>query len=329
MSCSTDFSSLSFSHQPSPQVIWGVHEEPRKFADEIPALAGTLVQLELLLKPQIVNLEAITRLIRDDLGLAIQVLRHSQAEALISDAPWRISDCVIHLGPKLLGIARPLCSWAESREHSYAEAEAFWTHAKLVATIAERTATYFDELNVNPEQAYISGLMHNLERLPRILDLVGLPSFDRNVCNFQEWVTEWNLPSFVMDILETVHGDLDPGKISELARVVNFARCWIDLCLPWSETCLARKTRFKMPVLQTADLICRYFPDTEADPLVPFIELLKDATFDKLDEVCPESSPEVQHHRGHSPRRAIRKRRQGKNPVASPHVFHLPSLTLD
>jgi hypothetical protein len=324
MPLSIDSSSLSLGSEFSSQVFRGDDKEPRTSADEIPALAGTLVQLELLLKPQTIDLEAITRLICSDVGLSIQVLRHSQSEVVGCEAPWRISDCVIHLGPKLLGLARPLCSWAEYRDHSYAEAEAFWLHAKLVAAVAERTAAYFYELNVNPEQAYISGLMHNLERLPRILDLVGLPSFDRNVSNLQEWVMEWNLPSFIMDTLATVHSDFDPTKSGALARVVNFARCWIDLCLPWAETCLARKTRFKLPVLQAANLICRYFPGTEVDPLVPFIEILKDATLDKLDEVRPESSPAIQHRGAVSDRGAFQKFRQSKNSATSRQVFCLP-----
>lgn len=317
-------SSLSSGSQFSSQAFWDDNKEPRTSADEIPALAGTLVQLELLMKAETVDLEAITSLICSDVGLTIQVLRHSRLEMVGCEAPWRISDCVIHLGPKLLDLARPLCSWAEYRDHSYAEAEAFWMHAKLVATVAERTATHFHELNVNPEQAYISGLMHNLECLPRILGLVGLQSFDRDVCNLRECVMEWNLPTFIMDVLETIHGDPDPSRISALARTVSFARCWIDLCLPWAETCLARKTRFELPVHKVVSLIYRYFPDTEVDPLAPFIELLKDATLNELEEeVGQESSLAIQHRGAGSDRGAFQKFRKSKNSATSRHVSRL------
>jgi hypothetical protein len=278
----------SSGSQCPPQIVWSDHKTLRASAEDIPALAATLVQLELLLKPQIADLEAITRLVLSDIGLTIQVLRYSRSEAVVSDELWRISDCVIHMGSKLLGLAKPLCSRVEDREHFYTTANAFWKHAKLIATVAEKTASYFHKLDVNPEQAYVSGLMYNLEQLPEILDPGVSPGFDRNACNLQEWVSDWNLPSFITDVLETAHDDIAPCRMSALPRVVKFARCWIDSCSPCSERSTARKSRFNLPVLQAANLINEYFPITKADPVVPFMKMLEVCTLDELDEPYPD-----------------------------------------
>jgi hypothetical protein len=287
MSFSTYSPLAPYSSEAPSQVFWGGQNEFRSSADDIPALASTLVQLELLLKPQTADLEAVTRLVSSDLGLTFQALRHARAEALESEF-WRISDCVIHLGPKLLGVARPLCYRTDDRKYSYSEVEAFWKHAHLVATVAEKTATYFYELNVNPEQAYLAGLMHNLRQLPRVLDLVGITGPNGDLCNFSELALDWNLPSFIVGVLD--RKDLAVREMDELSRMVSFARSWIDFCLPWSETCVARKTRFHLPVLQVANLICEYFPNTAIDPFAPFLEILKHSTLDNLDEDPPESS---------------------------------------
>jgi hypothetical protein len=268
--------------QTSSTSLW---DDPNALA--IPALAGTLVELELLLKRQPIDLESVTSLIRSDLGLTVQVLRTSRFET-DSDELWRISDCVIHLGQRLLELTPPLC-WAKECRHAYAEAEAFWMHAKLVATVAQTTATCLYELDVNPEQAFLSGLMHNIERLPQVLKFTG---FECEPCGIQDWVLDCNLPSFVNAIVETAHGDRNPSAMSDLSRVVSFSRQWIDLCLPWSETCMARKKRFKLPVLQAANLFSMFFPD--ADLSVSFIETLRDSTMNCLDDEHSVSSSVVQ-----------------------------------
>jgi hypothetical protein len=270
------------------------------------------VQLELLMKPQTIDLELLTALVRSDLGLTLQVLRHARSEEDGNEELWRISDCLVHLGPRLLGLAEPLCGWSEYSDRSYAQAEAFWLHSKLVASVAEETARYFQDLNANPEQAYLCGLLHNLNRLPRILSQVGSPGFSADPRSIHEWVAKCNLPSFAMDILGTDCHELNPDKLTGPARVVNFARSWIDLCLPWAETCLARKTRFKLPLLQAANLICKHFPDTLEDPLVPFIGMLRDATLSKLNEVRPESSSVLPRLRAASQISASRTQRSRK-----------------
>lgn len=279
MSSTTYSSSHSFSSVPSPQVFWGDHRPRRTYADEIPALGGTLVQLELLMKPFAIDLESVTHLIRSDFGLTFQLLRRARAEANGNDELWRISDCVIDLGPELLELARPLCDWAGHREYPYAEAEAFWMHAKLVARIAEETAKHFRNLNVNPEQVYIAGLLCNLDHLPRLFDSPISPAQDSN-----EWLVECNLPSFVMEVQNSSAKDPDRCP-TPLAHVISFARCWADICLPLAATCPAKKTRFKLPELQAATVIRKYFGDAQ---LEQFMETLRVATLNIMDEVRPE-----------------------------------------
>ena len=224
------------------------------------------------------------------------------------DDLWRISDCVVYFGRRLLELVPPLC-WAEEDRQSYAEAEAFWKHAKLVATAAETTAAYFRELDVNPEQAYIAGLLHNLKRLPHVLKFAGLRG---RLCGTQDWVTDCDLPSFVNDVLETAHQGRISCGMRNLSRVVWFSRRWIGLCLPWSETCIARKNRFTLPLLQAANLINTAFPGTDTDPVMPFLETLVDSTMNNLEAERPASSSVLQPRslEYNSPKLPERTRRQ-------------------
>jgi hypothetical protein len=294
MSLPIYYSSPLFGSQDASKVSLCGNKAGQSPADEIPALAGTLVRLELLLEPQAADLEAVTSLVRSDLGLTIQALRHSRSGALEDDGPWRISDCVVNLGERLIDIAQPLRYQPDNRDQSYLEVEAFWKYSELVATVAEQTAAYFGELDVNPEQAYIAGLLHKIERLPKVLNLAGPSNPEDAPFDLQEWVVDCNLPPFITGGLAKDDDGCEPYEMSALSRVVNFARFWIDMCLPWSETCLARRSRFNLPVLRAVNLIYRFFPGTEADPLVPFIEILKNSTLGKLDEQRPESSSILQ-----------------------------------
>lgn len=268
----------------------------RASAQDIPALAETLAQLELLLRAETVDLDAVTDLVRSDLGLSMQALRRTRLECVGGESLWRISDCVIDLGPGLLDRVRPLCYWPDCKQ-AYAEAKAFWTHSRLVATVAEQTAKYFPELGVDPEQAYLCGLMHNLERLPDVLELACGPTADGTVCTSQEWTSECNLPYFVYEAIESAREEHDPAAMNPLARVVTFARRWIALCLPWPETCMARRSFFKQPVLQIVSLIYAFFPSTEADPLIPFMDVLKECTLGMLVGQRPESASVLQRNR--------------------------------
>jgi hypothetical protein len=289
---------LPYGGQVSPRDDRGDRMELkfRVSTQDVPALAETLVQLELLLRSQTVDLAAVTDLVRSDLGLSMQALRQTRSEPVGGDGLWRISDCVVDRGARLLEHARPLCYWAECKQ-AYAEAEAFWKHSRLVATVAERTAAYFTELGVDPEQAYLGGLMHNLERLPDVLELAYGPTIDGSVCTIREWVEECNLPSFIYEVLQSAREAQETSEMSPLQRVVEFARRWMELSLPWSETCIARRSRFKQPVLQTVNLIYAFFPNTDADPLLPFMDVLKECTLGLLAEQRADSSSVTQRNR--------------------------------
>lgn len=297
MLISTTFSSSACGSQASSQVVRDDRKVCRTPAYRVPALAGTLAQLELLLKSPATDVEELTRLVRSDIGLCLQALRQSRSEAVESDELWRISDCVIHLGPRLLQLARPLCYRTEDSKVEYAAAEAFWMHSKLVATVAETTATYFQGLNVNPERAYLSGLMYNLDQLPDVLHFAWFPAVGGSPCTIQDWVAACNLPRFITDVQEFAIDELVPGEWRALPRVVRFAQHWIELCLPWSQSCMARRSSFELPQIDAANLIYTSFPDAGADCILPFIDILRNSTLGQLDEQRPEISSVVRRHR--------------------------------
>jgi hypothetical protein len=256
-------------------------DQESRFANSgVPVMAGALIQLELLLRERSIDLEAVSHVVRGDIGLTIEVLRSARIESE-NEELWRISDGVIELRSRILELATPLRRTDDHR-HAYDEVEAFWMHARLVATVAEMTAGYFHELQENSEQAYIAGLLHNLKRLPKVLKLLGIG------CDLSGIL--YGLPFFVTDVVESVHSDQNPSEMSALARIVDFAAKWVGLCLPWAETCMAKRRRFSLPLIQAANVVCSYFPETGVDPLVPFIELLQATTIGCLEEERPVNS---------------------------------------
>jgi hypothetical protein len=266
----------------SPLPTLTLAHSPETLAASVPALPGTLVQLELLRKPQSIDLDAVTQLVRSDLGLCLQVLRASRWETG-GDELWRISDCVVNLGPRVLEVATPL-QRDETRKHSYKEAEAFWSHARLVASISEAVATYCSELGVNPEQAYTAGLLHNLRELPEILRPVAE---DACHCESEGWIHSCHLPSFVEEVVNSVHAVREPVEMSPLVRVVSFACKWVELGLPWPECGVAGRSRFALPRTQIESLIADYFSTVSGSRAQQLISLLSDVTLDNLAEESP------------------------------------------
>jgi len=227
---------------------------------DVPALVGTLVELELmLLNARAIDLEAVSAIVRSDVGLTLQVLRFSRSDNRGDAQPWRISDCVIQLGDKLLGVARPMSRPSNYAARRYEDMLAFWKHSKLVATVAEFIAKTLPELDVDPEQAYIAGLLHIIDALPCVLKHDHPCDSAMNLCTTSDWVAQFRLPGFVNEMLDASRAELPTTDLTPLSRVVSFAQCWSEKSLNLLGVQPPRQSSLRAPYLQYST---QFFPQT-------------------------------------------------------------------
>ena len=247
-------------------------------AESLPALPATLIRLSLLHYPQFVDLDQVAGLVRSDVGMTLAVLLAARKES--GEDLWRISDCMVTLDGRLDELAQPLVR-QPGLEFEFAETEAFWMHARLVAAIAEAAALFMDAPEVHPEQAYLAGLLHNLRRLPEVLLQAGhrLSSSDA-----ESWIFNLHLPSFLEEAVNRVHEQHDPRQMSPMVRTVNFAIRWLELCLPWPESCMARSSHFMVPRQSVSVLIEEYFPELDSIASAALVALLTHSTLDQFND---------------------------------------------
>ena len=93
------------------------------------------------------------------------------------------------------------------------------SHSKEVAQYARLVA---DELpDVNPEQAYLVGLLHAIESLPTVLGwgLSETGMFDNELTGLK-MVREWSFPRFVVESFDERH---PAGRANRWAQIVRTA----------------------------------------------------------------------------------------------------------
>ncbi len=178
----------------------------------LPAMPDALLQLELCLTASAVDLQNITSIIRGDVGLTVQLLRFAARETELF--PGRInpiSEIVIQLGiSKLRALAaqtEPLPERLRSAAGSD-ECERFWTHARVTALIAEELAGQSSEVNheanpeVNPEEAYLAGLLCHIGDLPEILgwEIAGSAETDSRRFGYR-MAKAWGLPAILTELI--------------------------------------------------------------------------------------------------------------------------------
>ncbi len=160
-----------------------------------PALTHSLFHLELRLTDSVCDLQAITRIIRNDVGLTVQLLR--LAARMIEESPSKISsisELVVEAGARnvaaLVAHTRSLPDRL-TRHAGGNAAERFWMHARLTALIAEELAgqssgqsssgqSSSQSSKVSQEEAYLAGLLFRLGDLPSVLGWAAIDSAAAN-----------------------------------------------------------------------------------------------------------------------------------------------------
>ncbi len=148
-----------------------VHDQAFQIASypdlpDIPALPETLLLLDLMIQEPCVDLREMAELVLWDLGATLQILRLAGRE--YGDAeqrPTRIEDCISALG--LEACVDAVSARTVARDHRREAIAAFWTYSREIAKYSKLTG---EELpGIDPEEAYLTGLLHGIGALPAIL----------------------------------------------------------------------------------------------------------------------------------------------------------------
>ncbi|MBZ5653719.1 MAG: HDOD domain-containing protein [Acidobacteriia bacterium] len=223
-----DKSALKFGHQ--GQLLHATQPVLPTGAQgfEIPCPAvkpGVLLFFEMLLSSRVIDLHAITEVIRTDVGLTVHLLRLAakertgRAKGLVD-----IEDIVVLLGiNRLKGLLEQatVLSGHPRGEAGVSTYDRFCMHARLTALIAEELAS--ETATVRQEDAYIAGLLRHVGAIPFVLGwkIPELESVDTGEVG-DYLARNWRLPDVLVDI---IRGDREDCGSSSLALfdVVNTA----------------------------------------------------------------------------------------------------------
>ncbi|MGA9527452.1 MAG: HDOD domain-containing protein [Terriglobales bacterium] len=161
-----------------------------------------VVLLQVLLASPVVNLRAVADVIRNDVGLTIELLKSvCREDSGDQEIEIGIANNVIHAGvdklKQLAGATKSVSSYMRERSE-LRKYEHFWGQARLTGLIAEELA--YRVTHVDPEEAYVAGSLCRIGELPAIL---GTNWSGKN-CTGSEigWILArtWGLPRLLQDI---------------------------------------------------------------------------------------------------------------------------------
>jgi len=190
-----------------------------------PAMPDAVLLLRLLLSSHIADLQGITEVIRNDVGLTVQLLylsareRHGRASSILN-----IGDVVVQIGlEKLKSLAagsklnplHPQNTVPQGREQ-------FWMHARLTARIAEELAG--ETTPANREAAYAAGLLRHVGALPDLLgwEMPGWATGSLGEVGYR-MARAWQLPPVLVDVIRGDDKACTSQKAHSLLRLVNMA----------------------------------------------------------------------------------------------------------
>ncbi|MGA9798820.1 MAG: HDOD domain-containing protein [Terriglobales bacterium] len=196
---------------------------------DLPILPTTLAQLDALLADDVVDLTALTNVVRSDLGLTIHLIRITRNADWASRAVPRITEIVVGLGIKhLKAIVRDIPVLpTQPRDLRLLACVRFWMHAQLTGLITEELASY--RTNVNCEDSYIAGLLCQIGKLPILLGwkIPELESSD--VASLGGALARaWGFPAALQEVIDGDRRPTSPASQS-LRQVVTAARDWVHL----------------------------------------------------------------------------------------------------
>jgi len=138
--------------------------------DRLPVMSATILGLDLLLREPAIDLQGVSELILGDIGATIHILRTVSKEYDLAEVPSvRIGDCLASLDSR--ACFDLLSAHALPGDSGRSMTTAFWRHSRVVALYSKQIAA--STIGMWPEEAYLVGLLHEVDALPAVLELVG------------------------------------------------------------------------------------------------------------------------------------------------------------
>jgi HD-like signal output (HDOD) protein len=196
---------------------------------DLPILPTTLVHLENLLNADVVDLAALTDVVRSDLGLTVYLIRIARSADFASATIPRISEIIVCLGINHLRaiVHRIPVLRAQTSSPGVRACNRFWMHAQLTGLIAEELASH--STNLNGDDAYLAGLVCQIGRLSRLLGW-RIPEFENGdtAALGGTLARAWGFPNILREVID---GDDKPtsSEAQSLRHVVASARDWVQL----------------------------------------------------------------------------------------------------
>ena len=199
---------------------------------DVPVLPETLLRLDLEAQEPSVDLREMSQAILSDLGATVQILRLSGLE--LNDPETRsnrIEDCICDLG--VAACLEAISAATIARDYRYDGVVETWAHSREIAHYSKLVAE--DMPDVNPDEAYLVGLLHTIGLLPDVLGWFGSASrpVDPAFAGLQ-MARQWSLPQFAVEYFRELHDGSCvtpwPVIVHEAHRSVSgsFSRCPLE-----------------------------------------------------------------------------------------------------
>lgn len=182
----------------------------------IPVLPETLLRLDLEAQERSVDLRAVSELVLSDLGATLQILRLAGTEYWDSEfRPTRIEDCISDLGVQ--ACLEAVSAETVARDSSYKVVAEAWAHSRGIAYHSRQIAEEMQD--VNPDEAYMAGLLHAIGLLPSVL---GWPSGNLSASDLAlaglKLARKWSLPPFLIKFLGEMHEVQCTSQLPQIVR---------------------------------------------------------------------------------------------------------------
>jgi HD-like signal output (HDOD) protein len=191
-----------------------------------PAMPGAVALLQLLVTSNVADLETIARLIRNDVGLMVQLL--GLAFGQVSQRPTshlRVEEFVVHLGLKKLramAARTRVLSCPPGGDADFRACKAFWMHARRAAHTAEELAAGTSA--TVRDTAYVAGLLCRIGMLPALLDwkVPGIASVNPAEIG-SHMLKAWKFPPVLVEIVRGDEQACTSLKARRLLRLIRAA----------------------------------------------------------------------------------------------------------
>jgi HD-like signal output (HDOD) protein len=198
----------------------------------VPVMPETLLLLDVETQEHSVDLRRVSQLVLGDLGATVQILRLAGREYGDAEGPRRIEDCISDLGVR--ACMEAMSEQTAVRDSHHDPIARLWAHSREIAQYSKLVAEEMPD--VNPEQAYLVGLLHAIESLPAVLGwgLSETGVFDNELTGLKI-VREWSFPRFVLEAFDERHPADRANRWAEIVRTAHHCATRSSIDCPFEQ----------------------------------------------------------------------------------------------